>query len=190
MLVVFSSTPFYTDHVRLPRVGDPIPDYILSDPKLFPFFQDALGAIDGLHFNAHATAADRDALCDCNGALTTNALAICDFNMRFLHIQSGWEGSVANAQMFHDARFTDLPVPNGKYFLADAGFPTCSSLLIPYCGPRYHLAEWGHAQLQYRYYCYHYTVAHHPNFVVLPPQKSYSICDTQRLRMSSRGYLE
>ena len=32
--------------------------------------------------------------------------------------------------MFHDARFTDLPVPDGKYFLADAGFPTCSSLLV------------------------------------------------------------
>ena len=135
MLVIFSSASFYTDHIRLPRVGDPTPDYILGDPKLFPFFQDALRAINGSHFNAHITASDQDALCDCNGALTTNALAICDFNMWFLHIQSGWEGSVADAQMFHDARFTDLPVPDGKYFLADAGFPTCSSLLVPYRGP-------------------------------------------------------
>ena len=91
--------------------------------------------------------------------------------MQFLHIQSGWEGPVVDAQMFHNARFTNLPVPDGKYFLADAEFPTCSSLLIPYCGPQYHLAEWGRAQLQYRYYCYHYTVAHHPNFVVLPPRR-------------------
>jgi hypothetical protein len=126
MLVIFSSALFYIDHVRLPGVGDPIPDYILDDPKLFLFFQDALRAIDGSHFNACTTASDRDALCDRNSALTTNALAICDFDMQFLHIQSGWEGSVADAQMFHDARFTDLPVPDGKYFLADAGFPTCS----------------------------------------------------------------
>jgi hypothetical protein len=146
MLVVFSSAPFYTDHVRLPRVGDPIPDYILGGPKLFLFFQDVLQAIDGSHFNARATASDRDALHDHNGALTTNTLAICDFNMRFLHIQSRWEGSVADAQMFHDACFTDLPVPNGKYFLADVGFPTCSSLLIPYRGLQYHLAKWGCAQ--------------------------------------------
>jgi hypothetical protein len=76
--------------------------------------------------------------------------------MRFLHIQSGWEGSVADAQMFHDARFTDLRIPDGKYFLADAGFPTCSSLLVPYRGPRYHLAEWGRAQL--RYECYFYVI--------------------------------
>jgi hypothetical protein len=76
--------------------------------------------------------------------------------MRFLHIQSGWEGSVADAQMFHDARFTDLRIPDGKYFLADAGFPTCAPLLVPYRGPRYHLAEWGRAQL--RYGCYSYII--------------------------------
>ena len=52
MLVIFLSPPLYTDFVRLPEVGDPVPDYILDDPKLFPFFEDALGAIDGSHFNA------------------------------------------------------------------------------------------------------------------------------------------
>ena len=190
MLVNFSSTPFYTDHIRLPWVGDPIPNYILGDPKPFPFFQDALRAINGLHFNACTTTSDQDALCDHNGALTTNTLAVCDFNMWVLHIQSRWEGSAANAQMFYDARFTNLPVPNGKYFLADAGFLTCSPQLIPYHGLQYHLAEWGCAQLWYRYRCYHYTFAHHPNFVVPPHQKSYSICNTWRLGMSSRGYLE
>ena len=134
MLVIFSSPPFYSEHVRLPQVGDPVPDRILHDTKFFLYFRDALGAINGSHFNAHATASDRDALRDHNGALTTNALAICDFDMRFLHVQSGWEGSVADAQMFHDTRFTDLRIPDGKYFLADAGFPTCATLIIPYCG--------------------------------------------------------
>ena len=80
MLVIFSSPPLYTDFVRLPKVGDPVPDYILDDPKLFPFFEDALGAIDGSHLNTFA-ASDQDALCDHNGTLTTNALAICNFTM-------------------------------------------------------------------------------------------------------------
>ena len=62
------------------KVGDPIPDYILDNPKLFPFFEDALGAINGSHFNTF-TAPNRDALHNCNGALTTNALAICNFTM-------------------------------------------------------------------------------------------------------------
>src|ERR1700676_3632627 len=77
MLVIFSSPPFYSDHITPPRVDDPIPNFILNNTKFFLFFRDAIGAINGSHFNAHATAADRDALRDCNGALTTNALAIC-----------------------------------------------------------------------------------------------------------------
>ena len=130
MLVIFSSPLLYADFIRLPKVGDPIPEYILNDPKLFPFFEDTLGAIDGSHFNTFA-ASNQDALCNHNGALTTNALAICNFSMQFLHIQSG---SVADTHMFHNSCFTDLSIPEGKYFLMDAGFPTCSTLLVPYCG--------------------------------------------------------
>ena len=74
MLVIFSSPPLYTNFIRLLKVGDPIPDYILDDPKSFPFFEDALGAINGSHFNAF-TASDH------NGTLTTNTLAICNFTM-------------------------------------------------------------------------------------------------------------
>ena len=84
MFVIFLSPPLYTDFVRPPKVGDPIPDYILDNPKLFPFFEDALGAIDGLHFNAFA-ASDQDALHDRNDPLTTNALVFvtlpCDFSI-------------------------------------------------------------------------------------------------------------
>jgi hypothetical protein len=69
--------------------------------------------------------------------------------MKFLYIFSGWDGSAADATMFYDARVTDLPIIQGKYYLADAGFPTCDTLLIPYRGVRYHLAEWGRAQLRY-----------------------------------------
>ena len=130
MLVIFSSPPLYTNFIRLPKVGDPIPDNILDDPKLFPFFEDALGAIDGSHLNAFAASA----LCGYNGTLTTNTLAICNFTMQFIHTHSGWEGSVADAWMFHNSHFTNLSIPDGKYFLADAGFPTCSTLLVPYCG--------------------------------------------------------
>jgi hypothetical protein len=49
--------------------------------------------------------------------------------------------------MFHDAHITDLPIVHGKYYLADAGFPICETLLIPYRGVHYHLTEWGRAQL-------------------------------------------
>jgi hypothetical protein len=51
--------------------------------------------------------------------------------------------------MFQDARVTDLFIPLGQYYLADAGFPSCSALLIPFRGTHYHLQEWGCANHRY-----------------------------------------
>ena len=36
----------------------------------------------------------------------------------------------------------------GTYYLADAGFPLCDVLLVPYRGVRYHLKEWEQANLR------------------------------------------
>ena len=40
-------------------------------------------------------------------------------------------------------------MPEGKYYLADAGYPTCNQLLVPYRSVHYHLAEWGRANVWY-----------------------------------------
>ena len=149
MLVYFSSPPFYSNNVHLPHDHSPIPPEIQKNPKFFPFFQNALGAIDGTHINCTASAADRQAARDRKGTVTQNCLAICGFNMKFLYIFSGWDGSASDSAMFQDAHVTDLPVLLRKYYLADAGFPICETLLIPYRGVRYHLAEWGRARLRY-----------------------------------------
>jgi hypothetical protein len=69
--------------------------------------------------------------------------------MLFQYILSGWEGSKADAALYLDARLHDLTVPDGKYYLADAGFGSCDATLVPYRGHRYHLAEWGRANVRY-----------------------------------------
>jgi hypothetical protein len=68
--------------------------------------------------------------------------------MSFLYVLSGWEGSVANAHVYYNARIKDFNIPPGKYYLADAGFRACDELLIPYRNVRYHLAEWGRGCLK------------------------------------------
>ena len=145
MLVFFSLAPFYTQYVHLPPIDAPTPPEILNNPKYFPFFKDALGAIDGTHINCSAMAAMREAARDRKGGVTQNCLAICGFDMSFYYIFSGWDGSAADSTMFYDARITDLQIPAGKYYLADAGFPTCDALVIPKRGVCYHLVEWGRA---------------------------------------------
>ena len=103
--------------------------------KFFPFFQNALGALDGTHINCSATATDWHASDDCKGGLTQNCLAVC-----------GFEGSAADATMYMHPRLMDFVIPQGKYYLADAGFALCDTLLVPYQGVCYHLAEWGSAE--------------------------------------------
>jgi hypothetical protein len=107
-----------------------------------------VGAPDGTHLPCNVTAVEQQTAQDCKGTITQNCLAACDFNLKFLYMFSGWDGSTGDSTMFHDAHLTDLFVLQGKYYLADAGFPTCNSLIIPFCGIHYHLAEWGQANLQ------------------------------------------
>lgn len=47
MLYIFSSHLFYTKHVCLPGVDDPVSSRIYNNPKFWPYFRDALGALDG-----------------------------------------------------------------------------------------------------------------------------------------------
>jgi len=72
--------------------------------------------------------------------------------MQFCYILSGWEGSATDGRIFDDARQKDFAIPSGSYYLADAGFMTCNALLIPYCGTRYHLKEWGRAPQKYCFF--------------------------------------
>ena len=54
--------------------------------------------------------------------------------MIFYYIFSSRKGSASDSMMFYDAHITDPPIPAGKYYLADAGFPVCTSLVIPIHG--------------------------------------------------------
>jgi hypothetical protein len=148
VLDVLSSPAFYNSNVKLPDANIPVPDFIRNNPKLYPFFSGAIGAMDGTHLQVSCSAEERHAARDRKGGLTQNCLAACSWDLRFLYIMAGWEGSAADATMFSNARYTDLRIPHGKYYIADAGFALCDTLLTPYRGVRYHLAEWARAGSQ------------------------------------------
>lgn len=63
--------------------------------------------------------------------------------MEFLYVLPGWEGSAADSRVFDSARSLDFKIPEGRYYLADAGYANSDDLLAPYRGVRYHLKEWG-----------------------------------------------
>jgi hypothetical protein len=136
---MITETPFYARYVKLPP--NVTPPEIQTNPKLQEL-RDSLGAIDGVHVKAFVPDEVLPRYRNRKGFISQNVLAACTFDMQFCYIQSGWEGSAADGQIFADARRHDFAVPPGKYYLADAGFPACDLLLIPYRGVHYHLKEW------------------------------------------------
>ena len=46
-------------YVQLPDTTSPIPDEILSNPKFYPYFKDALGVIDGTYIPRYVPVKDQ-----------------------------------------------------------------------------------------------------------------------------------
>ena len=136
MLVIFSSPPFYTTYIQLPS-GESVSHKIQHNPKFWPFFQVAISAIDGSHIHTALPAFVRHNYWNCKGFVSQNCLFACDFDLKFVYSLMGWEGSATDARIYADAIATYLCLPDGKYFLGDAGFPLCKMVLVPYWGIRY-----------------------------------------------------
>ncbi|KAK9114131.1 hypothetical protein Syun_020928 [Stephania yunnanensis] len=60
-----------------------------------------------------------------HGFTSQNVLAACNFDLEFIYVLSGWEGSAHDSRILTDvlSRRNGLKVPQGKYFLVDCGFP-------------------------------------------------------------------
>ena len=84
--------------------------------------------------------------------ISQNVMLACDFDLKFVHVHAGWEGSASDARVLHDALNHGFQVPPGKYFLVDAGYANTPQFLAPYRGTRYHLKEQGRAKQRPRDY--------------------------------------
>lgn len=135
-------------YVKLPDNHTPTPPEIRLNAKLYPYFSSARGAIDGSHIGASVPPSLAAACRNRKGFLSQNVLAVVTFDGLFCYIMTGWEGSAADSTIYQDACTKDLSIPPGICYLADAGFPLCNSLLVPYRGVRYHLKEWGQANIR------------------------------------------
>ena len=133
MTQIFACAPFYSKYVKQLTLNDQPSLCLLGNPKLH-FFARALGAIDGSHINLAAPSFIHDVCCNWKGFISQNCLFCCLFNLLFTYALTGWEGSAADARVYANAIQSDLRIPDGWYLLADAGFPHCNELLVPYHG--------------------------------------------------------
>ena len=140
------SEKIYGAYVKLPTQNTRLHESILHNERYFPYFQDCIGAIDGTHIPAFVPEDRRAPFHNRKGQLSQNVLAACSFDFKFVYVLSGWEGSASDTLVYQDARATDFQIPQGKYYLADAGYPNTDALLAPYRKVRYHLKEWGNTR--------------------------------------------
>ncbi|XP_019158190.1 PREDICTED: uncharacterized protein LOC109154905 [Ipomoea nil] len=120
-----------------------VPTRIRESTRFYPYFKDCVGAIDGTHIPAMVTGRDVSSYRNRHGIISQNVLAACNFDLEFIYVLSGWEGSAHDSNLLSDSlsRRNGLKVPQGKYFLVDCGFPNRQQFLAPYRGVRYHLQD-------------------------------------------------
>ncbi|KAL3614680.1 hypothetical protein CASFOL_041437 [Castilleja foliolosa] len=127
---------------------------IVNSNRFFPYFEDCIGVIDGMHIPAHVPAKDQSRFRNRKGVLSQNVLLACNFDQEFIFVYPGWEGSAADSRVLRaalsdpDQNFPQ--VPQGKYYLVDSGYDNMEGFIAPYEGVRYHLDEYRGANLMPR----------------------------------------
>ncbi|XP_022565206.1 uncharacterized protein LOC111209531 [Brassica napus] len=117
---------------------------IRESTRFYPYFKDCIGAIDGTHIFAMVPKSDVPSYRNRKGFVSQNVLATCNFDLEFMYVLSGWEGSAHDSKILSDAltRSTcKLEVPEGKFYLADCGFANRQKFLAPFRSTRYHLQD-------------------------------------------------
>jgi hypothetical protein len=99
------------------------------------FLQDCIGAIDGTHVTAKVPRSMSAAFRGRKHYTSQNVLAAVDFDMRFTYVLAGWEGSAHHASILDDSlsRPDGLQIPDGKFYLGDAGY-ACRPGILPSSG--------------------------------------------------------
>jgi hypothetical protein len=120
-----------------------IPNEIAQESKFMPFFKDAIGALDGCHVPVAIPSKDAGKYRNRKGFLSQNVLGVCNFDLTFSYVVAGWEGSATDSRVLNETiGKNEFAIPQGKYYVADAGYGLSNAILTPYRGVRYHLKEW------------------------------------------------
>jgi hypothetical protein len=91
---------------------------ITNYSKFEPYFSDCLGTLDRTHVEMHIPTELQPRYRNRKGTLSQNILAVCNFEMRFVYILAGWEGSVHDARVLQDAQDAQgFKIVPGKYWL-------------------------------------------------------------------------
>jgi hypothetical protein len=119
--------PLSHEFIKLPG-----PDVVQPEDPKWKWFDDCLGALYGTHVDVLVPLKDQSRYRNRKQ------------QMKFLYVLAGWEGSATDSRVLWDAMSQEdaFVVPNGKYYLVDAGYTNGPGFFAPYRSTRYHFNEW------------------------------------------------
>ncbi|XP_026399142.1 uncharacterized protein LOC113294996 [Papaver somniferum] len=79
------------------------PIKIRESTRFYPYFKDCIGAMDGTHIPAMVNKRDATVYRNRHGITSQNVLAVCNFDLEFIYVLSGWEGSAHDSKILNDA---------------------------------------------------------------------------------------
>ncbi|WOG86793.1 hypothetical protein DCAR_0206011 [Daucus carota subsp. sativus] len=118
-----------------PKISESIQDFILTLRYYFycnPL--DCVGAMYGTHIPATIRGRAVSSYRNRHGFDSQNVLATCNFDLEFIYVLSGWEGSAHDSKVLNDA----LSRRNGLEVPPDRRFANRRQFLAPLRGVRYH----------------------------------------------------
>ncbi|XP_074284106.1 uncharacterized protein LOC141608662 [Silene latifolia] len=80
-----------------------VPPEVENNSLYWPYFKDAIGAIDGTHIEAVISDRTGTPFRNRNGRKTWNVLGCCSFDRIFTFINVGWEGSAHDLTVWRDS---------------------------------------------------------------------------------------
>ncbi|MQM05170.1 hypothetical protein Taro_037977 [Colocasia esculenta] len=136
------SSQTISHYVNKPTQVNECHPHISGNDRFYPYFKDALGAIDGTHIPVNVAIDGQPRFRNQKQGITQNVMAVVSFDGLFQYACVGWEGSAPDMKVLRWAISRgEFVVPLGKYFLVDGGCTNTSSFLIPYRGHRYHISS-------------------------------------------------
>ncbi|XP_044412460.1 uncharacterized protein [Triticum aestivum] len=125
------------------RPSGQTPPKIRGSPRWYPYFKDCIGAIDGTHVTSRVPRSQSAAYRGRKHYTSQNVLAVVDFDLEFTYVLAGWEGSTHDANILTDnmSRPDGINIPDGKFYLGDAGYACRPGIFPPFRKTRYHLNE-------------------------------------------------
>ncbi|MQM18376.1 hypothetical protein Taro_051364, partial [Colocasia esculenta] len=91
------------NYIKLPSLTDPMHPRIRHDDRFYPYFKDAIGAIDGTHVPAHILREKHARYRNLKGVISQNVMGVCGFDLVFQYVGVSFEGAAADMAVLRRA---------------------------------------------------------------------------------------